>query len=173
MSLIESIVARRSVRAFTDEQVSKEDLDLILKAGQYAPSGGNSQSPIIVAVQDKAIIEQLTKLNAAVIGKEGIDPFYGAPTVIVVLADKTKPTPVEDGSLTLGYMALEAYDLGLGATWIHRAKETFETDEGKALLKEWGFEGEYIGVGNLIVGHPKDSLPEPPERKPNRTKVVG
>ncbi|MDR2519782.1 MAG: nitroreductase family protein [Eubacteriaceae bacterium] len=172
ISLIDAIVGRRSVRAFKESQITDEELSLLLKAGEYAPSGGGAQSPIIIAVQNKDLIAKLSKMNAAVMGKEGIDPYYGAPTLILVLADKAKPTPVEDGSLALGSMHLEAHDLGLGACWIHREEQMFETQEGKALLKEWGFEGDYIGVGALIVGYPEKELPEPPPRVPQRTKVI-
>ena len=104
----------------------------------------------MIVVQDKETIAQLSKMNAKVFGKEDMDPFYGAPTVVVVLADKNMPTCVEDGSLVMGNLMNAAYGLGVGSCWIHRAKEEFESEEGKALLKKWGVEGDYIGVGHCI-----------------------
>ena len=160
MDLFEALKGRRSVRAYKDEQIKDEELNKILEAGEYAASGMGKQSPIMIVVQDKETIAQLSKMNAKVFGKEGIDPFYGAPVVLIVLADKTKNTYLYDGSLVMGNLMLEAYGLGVGSCWIHRAKEEFESEEGKALLKKWGVEGDYIGVGHCILGYAKDE-PKP------------
>lgn len=111
-------------------------------------------------------------MNAVVMGKENIDPYYGAPTVILVLADKSKATPVEDASIALGNMYNAAYSLGLGSCWIHRTREMFESEEGKKLLKEWGVEGDYIGVGSCILGYPDCELPKPAPRKDNFVIMV-
>ena len=163
---IQTILSRRSVKKYQDKPVEKELLDTIVEAGLAAPSGLNKQSPIILVVTNKEVRDELSKLNA---GKDPFfrsDPFYGAPAVLVVLADKSVPTYVYDGTLVMANMLLEAHSLGLGACWIHRAKETFETAEGKALLKKLGIEGDYEGIGNCIVGYP-DMTPADKPRKEN------
>lgn len=167
-----TLLNRRSIRKFKPEQIKDEELNAVLEAGKFAPSGANQQSALLIAVQNKGAIEKLTRMNAAVMGKEGIDPFYGAPTIILVLADKSKVTPIEDGSLALGNMYNAAYSLGLGSCWIHRTKQMFESEEGKALLKEWGIEGDYIGVGSLILGYPNCDRPKAAPRKDNFVVMV-
>jgi nitroreductase len=167
-----TLLNRRSIRKFKSEQIKDEELNAVLEAGKFAPSGANQQSAVLIAVQNKGAIEKLTRMNAAVMGKEGIDPFYGAPTIILVLADKSKVTPIEDGSLALGNMYNAAYSLGLGSCWIHRTKQMFESEEGKALLKEWGVEGDYIGIGSLILGYPNCEQPKAAPRKDNYVVVV-
>lgn len=152
--VLSAIAARRSCRAYLPEQIKPEELDAVTAAGTWAPTGMGRQSPVIIAVQDKATRDELSRLNASVMGADR-DPFYGAPTVVVVLADKAAMTCVEDGALVLGDMLLAASTLGLGSCWIHRARETFEMPEGKALLQKWGLDPEqYIGVGNCILGYP-------------------
>jgi nitroreductase len=141
-------------------------LDQILEAGTWAPTGAGSQSPVIVAVQDKAVIEKLQKLNAEVLKNPEAKPFYGAPTVLAVLVDKTKPTPVEDGSLVLGNLQNAAWAVGVDSCWIHRAKQVFESGEGKALLKAWKLDsGVYLGVGFCLLGYLKGDRPVPAPRK--------
>lgn len=164
---INILLNRRSIRKFKPEQIKDEELNAVLEAGKYAPSGANQQSALFVVVQNMDTIKKITKMNAAVMGKEGIDPYYGAPTIILVLADKSKVTPVEDASLALGNMFNAAFSLGLGSCWIHRTKQMFESVEGKALLKEWGIEGDYIGVGSCILGYPDCDEPKAAPRKPN------
>lgn len=163
---INNLITRRSVRSFKTEQISEAQLNEILKAGTYAPSGMGRQSAIMVVIQDQATIKQLSKLNAAVMNKD-IDPFYGAPTVVVVLADSTIGTYVEDGSLVMGNLLNAANALGVDSCWIHRAKQVFMSDEGKALLKQWGIDEKYVGIGNCILGYAKEPKPEPKERKDN------
>ena len=166
--VIEKIISRRSVKAFTDEMPTKEELDAILKAGTYAPTGMNRQSPIMIAVTKKEIRDKLSAMNARVMGVEGkMDPFYGAPVVIIVLADKSANTYLYDGSLVMANLMLAAHDLGLGSCWIHRAKEEFESEEGKALLAELGITGDYEGIGHCIVGHIKGDYPAEKPRKDN------
>ncbi len=150
---IKTILERKSCRSYKAEQISDDELNAVVEAGLAAPSGRNLQPTIIVAVQDKETISKLSKLNASVMGTDS-DPFYGAPTVIVVLAKRSSRTSLEDGSLVIGNMLLAAFAEGLGGCWIHRARETFETEEGKALLREWGIEEEVFGVGNCILGYP-------------------
>ena len=172
MEVFECMRTRSSVKSYKSEQVPKELIDKIIEAGLSAPSGLNMQSPIILAVTNKQVRDELSKLNA---GKDPFfraDPFYNAPCVLVVLADKSVPTYVYDGSLVMGNLMHAANALGLGACWIHRAKETFETEEGKALLKQLGIEGEYEGIGNCIIGYPDGDAPAFKPRKENRAYYV-
>ena len=162
--MYEDLLTRRSVRKYTDRQVEDEKLDKVLTAGLYAPTGMNNQAPILVAVRDKETRDRLSRMNAAVMGASG-DPFYGAPCVIVVLSDPERMTWVEDGSLVLGNLMNAAHNLGLGSCLIHRAKECFDTPEGKALLRAWGVPENYRGVGNCILGY----AAEEPEAKPRKS----
>ena len=150
--MYEKIISRRSVKKYKPDMPPMALIDKVITAGLYAANGRNWQSPVIIAVTDKAVRDRLSKLNARIMGTD-IDPFYGAPAVLVVLADKTKPTYIYDGSLTMGNMMLAAHDLGLGSCWIHRAKEEFESEEGKEILRALGIEGDYEGIGNLIIGY--------------------
>ncbi len=158
-NLYETILSRRSVKSYTNEQVPQELLEKIIEAGRYAPTGMNAMAPIFIAVQNPEMIAKLSKMNAAVMNFDG-DPFYGAPTVILVLANRERSTWLEDGSLAMGNLMLAAHSLGLGSCWIHRCFQMFESEEGKALLKEWGVTGDYAGVGCCILGYQKDA-PKP------------
>lgn len=170
---VSDIQNRRSVKEYKAEQIADEELTAVLEAGMNAPSGGNRQSPVFIAVQNKEWIQKLCRLNAEIAGApEGFDVFYGAPTIILVLADKNAPDAVQNGSLCLGNMFNAAYALGLGSRWINRIRETFETELGKELLKEAGYEGEYIGVGSCILGYPANGFPEPIKRKPDYYKII-
>ena len=164
--VLKCLKERRSIRKYKKEQIKDEELNLILEAGTYAATGMGMQSPIMVAVQDAETIAQLSKMNAAVMGVDS-DPFYGAPTVVIVLADRSRGTCVEDGSLVMGNLMNAAYSIGVDSCWIHRAKEVFDTEEGKALLKKWGIEGDYVGVGNCILGYRDCEFPQPKARKEN------
>jgi len=162
--VIRALIERRSVRSYRPEKIKGEELAAILNAGLYAPSGMNRQPVVTVAVEDKAVRDTLSKMNAAVMGTDG-DPFYGAPVVVVVLADVSKSgTALEDGCLVMQNLMLAAHSLGVGSCWIHRAKQMFETAEGKALLKEWGLTEDYVGIGNCILGYPADPIPGARER---------
>ena len=147
-----TLKTRRSCRAYKPEHIEEEKLNAILEAGTYAATGMGKQSPIILAVKDPQVRAELCKLNAAAMGMD-IDPFYGAPDLVVVLANKDIPTYIYDGSLVMGNMMNAAADLGVASCWIHRAKEEFESEEGKAILKKLGIEGNYEGIGNLILGY--------------------
>ena len=159
-----NLLERRSIRAYKPEQISEDELQSVLKAGLLAPSAMNRQPTAMLVVQDKDTISLLSKLNAKVMGKD-IDPFYGAPTVIVVLADRNVPTYIEDGALVLGNLMNAANAVGLGSCWVNPAKEAFETKEGKALKAAWGIEETYVGIGNCILGYVKGELPAPAPRK--------
>lgn len=163
--ILNNIKTRRSIKKYKSQAVPQELLDVITEAGTYAPSGLNKQSPVIIQVTDKATRDKLSKLNAEIAGMpENFDPFYNAPVVLIVLANKSVPTYVYDGSLVMENMMLAAHSLGLGSCWIHRAKETFETEEGKLLLKNLGIEDEYEGIANCIIGYP-DAQPNVRPRK--------
>ena len=171
MDAMQAMLTRKSIKKYKPDMVPKEMIEQIIEAGLNAPSGLNKQSPIILAVTDKQVRDELSKLNA---GKDPFfraDPFYGAPVVLVVLADKSMHTYLYDGSLVMENLQLAAHALGLGACWIHRAKETFEQPEGKALLAKLGIEGDYEGIGNCIIGYP-DIDPEKKPRKENRVYWV-
>jgi nitroreductase len=163
---LEDLKTRRSVRAFKTEQIKDEELDAILDAATFSPSGAGHQAAVIVAVQDKAVRDKLEELNAAVLKDPKAKPFYGAPTVIAVLVDTTKATPIEDGALVLGNLQNAAYAIDVGSCWIHRAKEVFESPDGKALLEKWGVKGSYLGVGFCIIGYAAAPSSPPAPRKP-------
>lgn len=153
---LQDLKTRRSCRKYRAEQITKEELDQILEGGTYAPTGMGKQSPVIVAVQDKETRDLLSKMNAKVMGND-IDPFYGAPTVLVVLADRAIRTHVDDGNMVIGNLLNAAHAIGVDSCYIYRAREVFDTEEGKELLKKWGIEGDYEGIGNVILGY---GLPE-------------
>ena len=169
--ILNNLETRRSVRSYKPEQVSDELLDAVLRAGSYAASGMNNQKAVMVAVRDPETRDLLSKLNAAVMGSSN-DPFYGAPCVIVVLSDPERGTWVEDGSLVLGNLMNAAHAVGLGSCWIHRAKEVFDTPEGKALLKKWGLPETLRGVGNCILGYANE-VPSDKPRADGRIIKVG
>jgi nitroreductase len=165
--VLQAMETRRSVRKYKSDPIPQEVLEQIVRAGTYAANGMGRQSAVIVAVTNRELRDRLSRMNAAVMGANS-DPFYGAPAVLVVLAEKDCVTNVYDGSLVMGNLMLAAHTLGVGSCWIHRAKEEFESDEGKAILKELGIEGDYIGVGHCILGYPAEALPAPAPRKENR-----
>ena len=162
--MLELIKSRRSVKSYKPDAVEPEKIDAVIEAGLWAASGMGRQSTVIIAVTDKETRDELSRANAAVMGGGG-DPFYGAPVVLIVLGDKNVGTRVYDGSLTIGNMLLEAHAQGLGACWIHRAKEEFEGEIGRRILKKAGLKGEYEGVGHVILGYPAgDPKPAAPRR---------
>ncbi len=167
--IIQNILSRRSIREYKQDKIPKEIIEQIVEAGTYAPSGMNMQSPIIIAITNKEVRDKLSKLNAKIMGKgEYFDPFYGAPVVLVVLANKKVPTYIYDGSLVMENLMLAAKSLNISSCWIHRAKEEFETEEGKEILKSLGIEGDYEGIGHCILGY-SDSVAEV---KPRKEKYV-
>lgn len=167
--IIKAIKERRSIRKFRGDMPKKEDLSEIVEAGLYAASGMGKQGTIILVITNKEIRDRLSAANAQIGGwKPGFDPFYGAPAILVVLADKSSGTRVYDGSLVMGNMMLAAHSLGLGSIWIHRAKEEFEMPEYRQLLKEQGITGDYEGIGNLAVGYIDGEVPKAAKRKDGR-----
>ena len=167
--VIQALLERRSIRKFKPDMPAKADLEQIVEAGLYAPSGRGTQSPIIVAVTDRELRDRLSESNRAIGGMpEGFDPFYGAPAVLIVLVPKDAPLGTCDGSLAMGNMLLAAHALGLGSVWIHRAKEEFEQPAYQAVLKNLGIEGEWTGIGHCAVGYADCEMPKAAARKENR-----
>ncbi|MBQ6384456.1 MAG: nitroreductase [Clostridia bacterium] len=161
---LKTLTERRSCRSYKADPVPQEILDQILEAGTYAATGMGKQSPIMIAVTDKEVRDQLSRMNAAVMGAN-TDPFYGAPVLIVVLADRSVPTYLYDGSLVMGNLMNAAHSLGIASCWIHRAKEEFDSEEGKTILKKLGIEGDYEGIGHCILGYAaQESKPAAPRK---------
>ena len=170
MEAMYNLLNRRSVRKYSERQIPDELLDQVLEAGLYAPTGMNTQNIYMVAVRDKETRDQMMRMNAAVMGRDG-DPFYGAPCVIVVLGDASGYPVVENGSLVLGNLMNAAHAVGLGSCWIHRAKQTFETEEGKALLRAWGLPEHLVGIGNCILGFAEETPAARPRKEGRIVKV--
>ena len=164
MEMLELLQTRRSIRSYQSNMPKEEELTAILKAGTYAPTAMGQQSPIIVSVEDTALRDRLSRMNAAIMKSEK-DPYYGAPVILLVFAPKEKATHVQDASCVLLNMMLAAHSLGLGSCWINREKEMFDTEEGKALMKEWNIDSSYEGVGALALGYPAQKAPQPKKRK--------
>ena len=165
-AVLEMLRSSRSIRKFKPDLPPREVIDQIAVTGTYAPTGMGRQSPIILAVTNREIRDRLSRWNAEIMGVD-TDPFYGAPAVLVVLADKSVPTHVYDGSLVMGNLLLAAHALGLGSCWIHRAREEFDRPEGKELLKSLGIEGDYEGIGHCVLGYVDGEAPQAKERKAN------
>lgn len=162
---------RRSIRKYKPDMIPEDVLNRIIEAGTYAATGMGKQSPIIIAVTNKEIRDKFSKMNAEIMGVDS-DPFYGAPVVLIVLADKARPTYVYDGSLVMGNLMLAAHAEGIGSCWIHRAKEEFESAEGKAFLKSLGIEGDYEGIGHCVLGYTDGEEPKAMPRKENYVYCV-
>ena len=171
--IIKALKTRRSVRAYKPEQITDDELKTVLEAGTWAPTAKGLQDPWIVAVQNPALLKRISRMNAAVWGKdEDIDPFYGAPTFVLVFGSADWVNAVPDGSLVLGNMMNAAHAIGLGSCWINREREMFATEEGKALMKEFGLPDGLIGIGALALGYPAGPAREPKPRKENYYKIV-
>ena len=168
-NLQQELRSRRSCRNFKPVMPSREEIDQIIGVGLYAPTGMGKQSTRIIAVTNKKLRDLIADENARIGGwKEGFDPFYGAPVILIVIADASCPTAVYDGSACLAQMMISAQDLGLSTCWIHRAKEEFEEEFGKKILAELGLEGDYFGIGHLALGYAAEPLPAPAERLKDR-----
>ena len=167
--IIKAMKERRSIRKFKSEMPAKADLEQIVEAGLYAASGMGKQATKIIIVTDKKLRDKIMEMNRKIGGwDEGFDPFYGAPAMLIVLAEKDWRNKIYDGSLVMGNLMLAAHSLGLGSIWIHRAREEFESEEGKEILKELGIEGEWEGIGHCAVGYIDGELPKPAPRKDGR-----
>lgn len=167
--IIKAMEERRSVRKFKPDMPERSDIEQIIEAGLYAANGRGRQTAIVIAVTNKALRDKISEDNRKIGGwADGFDPFYGAPVILIVLAEKHWPTAVHDGSLVLGNLMLAAHSLGLGSIWIHRAREEFETDEYKELLTHLCIEGEWIGIGHCAVGYADGEIPAPAKRRDNR-----
>ena len=164
---VDDLKTRRSCRAYLPKQVDQDVLKEILEAGTYAPTGKGLMSPKMVVVQDPEMIRAISRMNAAIMGTEN-DPFYGAPTLVIVFADSSVPTYVEDGSLVMGNLMNAAHALGVDSCWIHRAKEEFESSWGRELLASLGIEDEYEGIGHCALGYVDGDYPDVIPRKENR-----
>jgi len=172
--IIKAMMERRSIRKFKSDMVSKKDIDEIIEAGLYAANGMGRQAVITVAVTNKELRDKIAEDNRKIGGwDKGFDPFYGAPVILIVLAEKDWRNKVYDGSLVIGNMMLAAHSLGLGSIWIHRAKEEFETEEYKKLLKDIGVQGEWEGIGHCAIGYIDGDIPKPAPRKENRVYFIG
>ena len=164
---------RRSCRNFKPDAVSEETLQAILRTGTYAATGMGKQSPLMVVVENKELRDKISAENARIMGKDAdFDPFYGAPIIVIVLANKNVPTHVYDGSLVMGNLMNAAHALGVDSIWIHRAKEEFDSDFGKQLLAEWGIEGEYEGIGHCALGYRAVELPAAAPRKDDYVHII-
>ena len=171
MDAIECLTNRRSIKSYKPDPVDEGVLNTIIDAAMNAPTGRNRQSPIIIAVTNKSLRDRLSRLNARVLGTD-TDPFYGAPVVLVVLADRNVNTHVYDGSLVMGNIMNAAYALGLGSCWIHRAKEVFDSAEGKEILSSLGIEGDFEGIGHCVLGYADCPQPVKRDRKQNYVYYV-
>lgn len=156
---------RRSIRRYKPEQITDEELNAVLEAGTWAACGKGIQHCVMVVVQDRDTIAYMSRLNAEIQGNPGTDPFYGAPTVVVVLGDGAQANWLQDGSLVMGNLMTAAAAVGLGSCWINRAMELFDRPEGKELLKKWGLPETYRGIGNCILGYADGDAPAPKPRK--------
>ena len=163
-TVIENMITRRSCRGYKPDMIPEDILEEIIKAGTYAATGMGKQSPVILAVTNPEVRSKLSEVNAEIMGVDS-DPFYGAPVVLVVLAEKSRPTHVYDGSLVMGNLMNAAHAVGVDSCWIHRAREVFASEEGKALKAEWGVPESYIGIGHCVLGYRSGEYPEAKERK--------
>ena len=172
-TVIAALKSRRSIRSFKPEQITDDELKTVLEAGTWAPTGMGRQDPWIVAVQNPELLKKISRMNAAFLGVDS-DPFYGAPTYVLVFGSDPAiwPNSVPDGSLVLGNMMNAAHAIGLGSCWINREREMFATDEGKALMKEFGLPDDLIGIGALALGYPAAPPRDPKPRKENYWRVV-
>lgn len=170
---LKTLETRRSCRSFKPDMITDEQLEEIIKAGTYAASGMGKQSPIIIAVKNKELRDKISEENRKIMGApEGMDPFYGAPVILIVLADKAVPTHVYDGSLVMGNLMNAAESLGVASIWIHRAKEEFDSDFGKKILSDLGIEGDYEGIGHCALGYAAEPLKAAAARKENYVYYV-
>lgn len=155
---IHTILNRRSIRSYKKEQISNDELETILLAGSAAPSGMNGQSAYAYVIQSEEFMSELVKSVEKATGI-GRNPFYDAPTVIIVFADSSKFSPVEDGTLAIENMMLAAYSLGIGSCWIYAVKQFFATEEGRTFKKKLGVPDNQMIIGSVALGYPDGKHP--------------
>jgi nitroreductase len=171
--VLEAIKTRRSIRKYKNDAVPQDILDKIIEAGLYAASAKGNQDTIIIQVTKKELRDEIAKMNCKIGGwEENFDPFYGAPVMLIVFAQKAALNRVADGSLVMANLMLAAHELGLGSCWINRAKQEFDTDWGKNLLKSLGIKGEYEGIGHCALGYIQGEYPKAVPRNANRVFYV-
>ena len=164
--IIKAMEERRSIRKFKPDMPAKQDLEQIIEAGLYAANGMGQQATITIAVTNKELRDELSEINRKIGGwDEGFDPFYGAPAILLVLANKERSTCVYDGSLVMGNLMNAAHSLGVDSCWIHRAREVFDSPEGKELKAQWGVPEAYVGVGHCVLGYRSAEYPQAKARK--------
>ena len=164
MDAITALKTRRSVRKFQQTQIDSDTLEKVLETTQYAPNGRGLQSPVLVAVQDGETLAQLRRMNADVMGSD-VDPYYGAPAIILAFAPNDVITYVEDAASALTYLQVAAHVNGLATVWVHRERQMFASDEGKELMKKWGIADKYEGIGSVAIGYADGDLPNPAPRR--------
>ena len=162
---LEVLKNRRAIRKYKPEQITEEELQAVVEAGTYAPTGGGKQGVQIVVVQKPDDIAEVNRLNGAVMGNPNAQPYYGAPTILLVFETEDCFTHELDGAAVCTNMLNAAYAVGLGSCWIHRTKQVFESDEGKALLKKWGLSDTLVGVASIALGYADFEQPKPKPRK--------
>ncbi|MBQ0078290.1 MAG: nitroreductase [Eubacterium sp.] len=170
--VISALMTRRAIRAFKPEQITDEELMTVLEAGTWAPSGRGMQSAQMVVVQNEELMKQIVRMNGEVLGDTSRNPYYGAPTVILVFAPEDRTTYVEDGSCLLDTLMVAAESIGLGSCWIHRERQMFETEEGKQLMAQWGLAPEMKGIGALSLGYIEGEKPEPKPRREGYYTII-
>lgn len=169
LETIQDIRTRRSCRKYLPEQVSDEQLNTILEAATWTPTGRGKQSPQMVVVQDAEMLSRLSRLNAQIMGTDS-DPMYGAPTAVLVFADASNENGIADASLLMGTLMLAAHAVGVASCWINRGKAMFELPEGREIVKQWGLDSKYDGFAICILGY-ADEGGIPPV-KPRREDYV-
>lgn len=168
---LEVLKNRRAIRQYKNQQITKEELEAVLEAGTYAPTGVGTQGVQIIAVQSPKYVERVDALNAKILGRD-VHPYYGAPTIVLVMETADCKTHTFDGSAACMNMLNAAYAVGLGSCWIHRCEQMFETQEGKELLKEWGLPEDLKGVASFSLGYPDCEHPKPKKRREGYAIVV-
>lgn len=165
--VLRAIQERRSIRKFLPDKLENDEMESILQAGAWAASGKGLQTAVMVVVDNPEDVETLRKANAEIWGRPDVDPFYGAPNIVVVLGDGDEPNWLQDGSLVMGNLMLAAYSVGAGSCWINRAMEYFDRPDGKAMLEKWNLPAKYRGVAICALGYPMGDLPKAKARKQN------
>mgnify|MGYP002860643904 CR=1 FL=1 len=169
--VLKAIRERRSIRRFQDKQITDEELTAVLEAGTWAATGHGTQNPWIVAVQEPQLMQRLSAVNAEIMGVTS-DPYYGAPTMVLVFASADNYNRERDGSLVLGNMMLAAHSIGLASCWINRVDEMFQRDDLQALLKEWGLPDGLVGIGSLALGYAASQPRTVKERKADYYRII-